>query len=365
MPSKMEYRLLGTTGLKVSVLGMGAMTYDTVEKTMEFLKCVRKYGVNFFDNAEAYGNPRGLAETNFGAALKRLQKEDPKTWRRSDLVITTKIFFGPQAGNLALSPDRSKVGVNELGLTRKHLMEGIRDSLQRMQLEYVDIVYAHRPDSVTSTEEIVRSFHNIIERGLAFHWGCSMWTPTQIVEAHWIAKLYNLHPPVVEQPIYSMFNRDVVEREYLPVFRAPYNMGTTIWNVLDRGILSGKYNKEIPKDGRLSGNNPLGSFVGHSNYVTKDKLDRVQQLMQIANELNISVAELAIAWVIKNRNVTVCLLGATKTYQLEQAMGAIAAANKLNATYIARIEEILNNKPAPGMLDIVWRGPEKEIISKL
>ena len=240
----------------------------------------------------------------------------------------------------------------------------MRDALKRQQLEYVDIVYAHRPDPLTSIEEIVRSFNDIIDRGYAFHWGTSMWKPTQIVEAYYIAKLLNLRPPVIEQPIYSMFDRQVVEKSYLDLFKAPYKLGTTIWNVLDRGILSGKYNKEIPKDGRLSGNNRLGAFVGHSKHVTKEKVDKVEKLIGIANELNISVVELAIGWAIKNRNVTVAILGGTKTYQLEQAMGSIAAANKLSEYYINRIESVLKNKPAPDAFDIVWR-TNPQIISKL
>ena len=361
----MEYRLLGNTGLQISVLGMGGMTYDSVEQTVELLRCVRKHGVNFFDNAEAYGNPiRGISEKNFGAALKILQKEDSTLWRRSDLVITTKIFFGPQAGNLKLGPDRSRVGVNEMGLTRKHLYEGMKDALERMQLEYVDVVYAHRPDPLTSIEEIVKSFNLLIDKGYAFHWGTSMWKPSQIIEAHWIAKMNGLIGPCVEQPKYSMFDREIVEYTYLDLFKSPYNIGTTIWNVLDRGILSGKYNKGIPKDGRLSGNNRLGAFVGHSKHVTKEKIMKVEKLMEISDELGVSVAQLAIGWLIKNDNVTSCILGATKVYQLEDSMGAIKAANLITKEYVQRIEKILANKPQPKEIDFVLRR-NKKIISRL
>eukprot|EP01083_Nonionella_stella_P201589 737372_1 len=145
-----------------------------------------------------------------------------------------------------------------------------------------------------------------------------------------------------------------MERDYLDIFKRPYNIGTTIWNVLDRGVLTGKYNKQIPKDARLSGGNALGSFVGHSKYLTRDKLEKVEKLMRIAEELNVSAAELAIAWAIKNRNVTVCILGGTKVYQLEQCMGSIVAANKLDKYYMGRIESILNNKPDPGTFGVVW-----------
>jgi len=329
------------------------------------MQCVRKYGVNFFDNAESYGNPRGLAETNFGKALKLLQQQDSVLWRRSELVITTKIFFGTHPENLSFAPTDMTFGVNEMGLTRKHLFEGMRASLQRMQLDYVDIVYAHRPDALTSVEQIVRSFHDIIEKGYAFHWGTSMWKPVQIVEAYYIAKMNNLHAPVIEQPCYSMFTRDVVENEYLDVFKAPYNVGCTIWNVLDRGILSGKYNRGLPRDARLSGKNRLGAFVGHSKYVTRDKIEKVERLMPIANELNVSMVELAIGWCLKNPNVTVCILGASKMHQLEQAMGSIQTANKLDNYQMERIEKILNNKPKRKELDRPWRVHQKKIISRL
>ena len=384
---RMEYRLLGKTGLKVSVLGLGGMTFDTADQTVALMRCVRKYGVNFFDNAEGYGNPlRGMAETNFGKALKILEKEDKNLWRRSDLVITTKLYFGPQKGSKP-TPSRQGFGVNEYGLTRKHLFEGMKDSLERMQLDYVDIVYAHRPDYLTSVEEIVRSFNFLIEKGYAFHWGTSMWKPTQIVEAyvcvfdlqifliltkkrhvymdrHWIAKMYGLVGPVVEQPKYSMFDRKIMEYDYLDLFKDPYYLATTIWNVLDRGMLTGKYNKEIPKNGRLSGNNALGAFVGHQKHITKEKLEKVEKLMVIADELGVTVSQLAIAWLIKNSNVTVCMLGATKVHQLQDSMGAIKAANLINKQHIKRIEEVLQNKPKSQDLDMVFRINEK-IISSL
>ena len=183
-----------------------------------------------------------------------------------------------------MGPNRSAFGKNEMGLTRKHIIEGINDSLKRMKLDYVDLVYAHRPDPLTSIEEVVRSFNLIIQSGKAYYWGTSMWKKSQIIEAYYIAKINNLIPPVVEQPIYSMFDRSVVEYEYLDIFKSPYNIGTTIWNVLDRGILTGKYNKSIPKDGRLNEGNKLGAFVGNLKHVTKEKLDKVDQLIQIAQE---------------------------------------------------------------------------------
>ena len=176
--------------------------------------------------------------------------------------------------------------------------------------------------------------------------------------------MYGLEPPIVEQPKYSMFDREIVENDYLDLFKSPYNIGTTIWNVLDAGVLSGKYNKSIPKDARLSGNNPLGAFRGHLKHVTEDKLNKVEKLMVIADELGINVAQLAIGWLIKNNNVTVCILGATKIYQLEDSMGGIKAANLLTKDYIKRIENVLQNKPQPSELDMQFR-VSKQIISRL
>ena len=272
---------------------------------------------------------------------------------------------GPQVGNAMLSEQgMTVVGVNENGLTRKHIIEGMKDALIRMQLSYVDIVYAHRPDPLTSIEEIVVSFNILINKGYAFHWGTSMWKPNEIIEAYWICKIKGLIAPCVEQPRYSMFDREIVEYRYLDLYKSPYNIGTTIWNALDGGVLSGKYNKKIPKDGRLGGNNRLGAFVGHSKYVTKEKIEKVDKLIDIANELGITVAQLAIAWLIKNNNVTVCILGATKIYQLQDSIGAIKAANLITNKHIQQIEEILGNKPQPKHLDIVWR-KEKKIISRL
>ena len=183
---------------------------------------------------------------------------------------------------------------------------------------------------------------------------------------HWYAKMQGLIGPCIEQPKYSMFDRSVMEYRYLDLFKKPYYLGTTIWNVLDSGVLSGKYNKsnDIPKDGRLSGNNKIGAFLGNLDYVTKTKVEKVDKLMVIAKKLNISMAQLAIGWLIKNKNVTCCLLGATKAYQLEDSMGAIKAANLLTKDIIDQIEKILDNKPQAQEIDREMRNV-KQIISRL
>jgi len=359
---EMEYRMMGGTGLKVSVMGYGTMTFDNEDNAIELLEVCRKYGVNFFDNAELYGQPMGNAEILFGKALKKLQKKDPLLWRRSDLVITTKLFFFDGTLKQKNGPT-VKYAKNEIGLSRKHLMEGIKGSLERLQLDYVDIVYAHRYDSVTPMEEIVRGFTDIIRSGKAFYWGTSMWPAQKLTEAYWIARLNNLIPPVVEQPIYNMFSRDIVELEYPPLYEQPYGLGTTIWSPLDSGILTGKYNDEIPTDSRLSDKNRLsGWFKLYYEKTKEEKTEVVKALMAYAKEkFNSTVTILALAWTIKNRNVSVCILGGTKPQQLEENMKAIELASKLTKQHLEDIDKILENKPTIDPLRIpLNRLPEKK-----
>jgi len=323
-------------------MGFGTMTFDHEDNAIELLEVCRKYGVNFYDNAEFYGEPIGNAEIIFGKALKKLQKKDPELWRRSDLVITTKLFFFDGTG-------KQKAGSflnyaqNEIGLSRKHLMEGINASLKRLQLDYVDVLFAHRFDPVTPMEEIVRGFTDIIRAGKAFYWGTSMWTSQKITEAYWVAKVNNLIPPVVEQPIYNMLARDIVEIEYSPLYEQPYGIGTTIWSPLDTGVLTGKYNKDIPKESRLD----RFAFIKNRYEKTLSaKIEKVERLTKYAHDkFDTSVAALAIAWVVKNRNVSVCLLGATKPAQLEENLKSLEIAVKLTKQDMEDIEKLLENKP--------------------
>jgi len=345
---EMEYRMLGNTGLKVSVLGFGSMTFDDEDNAVELLEACRKYGINFFDNAELYGQPLGNSDAVFGKALKKLQKKDPLLWRRSDLVITAKLFFFDGTGKQSnSSPLTVKYAKNELGLSRKHVMEGMKGCLERLQLDYVDIVYAHRYDPSTPMEEIVRGFTDIIRSGKAFYWGTSMWPAQKITEAYWIAQLNNLIPPVVEQPIYNMFSRNIVELEYAPLYEKPYGLGTTIWGPLDSGILTGKYNDEIPPDSRLSDKNRLSGWVKPRLEKTKaEKIEVVKPLTAYAKEkFNTTVTVLALAWTIKNRNVSVCILGGTKPKQVEENVKAIELASKLTKQHLEEIEKMLDNKP--------------------
>lgn len=341
-PPKMYYRMLGNTGLQVSVLSYGfwatfgtkndLQNDDGLEKAISCLKTARDGGINTFDNAEVYG--KGEAERIMGEALKRLRIEDPEKWRRSDIIITTKLFWGFSGG------------VNEIGLSKKHIMEGADAALQRLQLDYVDLIFCHRPDPLTPTETIVRAMTDLIRSGKATAWGTSEWSAQQITEAVWIAKLYGLEPPQFEQPQYHMFHRARVENEYHPLYSAPYNIGTTIWSPLASGLLTGKYNDDVPEGSRASA--PQFSWLQKNiqSWKEEGKIDKVKKLEEFAKQkYGCSVGQLAIAWCIKNKHVSTVLLGATKPEQLKENIGAIEVAEKITEEDLKSIDDILGNKP--------------------
>lgn len=355
----MPYRMMGNTGLAVSVLSFGfwatygakgdLMDQEGIDMAKNCMSVARKAGVNLFDNAETYGEPVGAAEVIMGEALKQLREEDPQLWRRSDLVLTTKIFWGGK-------------GVNERGLSVKHLREGLDASLKRLQLEYVDMVFCHRPDPHTPTETVVRGMTDLVRTGRATAWGTSEWSAAQIVEAVWIARTYGLVPPQFEQPQYNMMHRERFESEYFPIFREPYRYGTTIWSPLASGILTGKYaDGKIPEGSRAAAKGY--EFIAGMVKQWKDdgKLDTVAELQNFAKEeLDCSLAQLAVAWCLKNPNVTTCLLGATKPEQIEETLGAVEVAKKLTDEHMAKLDQILGNKPdgylgygAPGWMRMI------------
>lgn len=225
-------------------------------------------------------------------------------------------------------------------------MEGMDASLKRMQLDYVDLIYCHRPDSLTSTENVVRAMTNIVRSGKAMAWGTSEWSAQQITEAVWLAKQGGLEPPQIEQPQYNMFHRERFEKEYFPMFQQPYNIGTTIWSPLASGFLTGKYNDGIPADSRAAqeGYGWLKSIL--QEWKDSGKLDKVKKLSEYAeNKLDCTVSQLALAWCVKNPNVSCVLLGATKVEQIEDNLKAIQVAEKLTEERMKEIEEILDNKP--------------------
>lgn len=323
----MEYRFLGRSGLKVSALSLGAwVTFGNQVDEELALDCMRtayEAGVNFFDNAEAYAS--GRAETVMGNALKKAG------WPRSSLVISTKIFWGGD-------------GPNDSGLSRKHLMEGAEASLKRLQLEYVDLIFCHRPDLYTPIEEVVWTMNLLIQQGKAFYWGTSEWSAAQIMQAYGIARREHLIPPLMEQPEYNMFARQRVEGEYLPLYQE-IGLGTTIWSPLASGLLTGKYNQGIPEDSRanLKGYNWLKEeFLSAEG---QQKIQKVIQLAPIAERLGCSLAQLAIAWCLKNPNVSTVITGASRQSQVTENLKALEVAEKLNPNIMEKIETILQNKP--------------------
>lgn len=325
----MEYRFLGKTGLKLSALSFGAwVTFgDQVNEDVAFACMKEAYdaGVNFFDNAEVYS--KGKAEIMMGNIIKKAG------WKRSDLVISTKIFWGGD-------------GPNDCGLSMKHIMEGMNASLKRLQMEYVDLVFCHRPDLYTPIEETVWAMNLLIQQGKAFYWGTSEWSAAQIMEAYSVARREHLIPPVMEQPEYNMFARQRVEAEYAHLYRT-IGLGTTIWSPLASGLLTGKYNEGIPEGSRLSlpGYEWLRQrFQGEA---FEKKVAAVKRLAGIAQDLGCTLAQLALAWCLKNPNVSTVITGASKPEQVRENMRALEVVPKLTDEVMAKIEEILDNKPRP------------------
>jgi len=324
----MEYRRLGSAGLQVSALSYGAwVTFGTQigeDVAYELMKTAFDAGVNFFDNAEAYAG--GEAETMMGKVIKRAG------WKRSDLVLSTKIFWGGS-------------GPNDTGLSRKHIIEGVDAALQRLQTDYVDLVFAHRPDIQTPIEETVRAFTHVVNQGKAFYWGTSEWSAEQIMEAYAVARREHLIPPQMEQPQYHMFHREKVEREFAHLYDE-IGLGTTIWSPLASGLLTGKYNQGMPEGTRatLEGYEWLRHRFEDEEAV--QRIAQVGKLMDIADELGVSMAQLALAWTLKNPHVSTTITGASKPGQIVENMRAIEVVSQLTDDVLEKIETILDNKPA-------------------
>lgn len=319
----MKYRHLGRTGIKVSELSLGSwITFHNqadVDAAAEMMAAAYDLGVNFFDNAEAYA--KGKSEEVMGAALKKLG------WRRGSYLISTKFYWGLHDN------------VNEkYTLNRKRLIEGINGSLERLQMDYVDLIYCHRPDATTPIEETVWAMHNIIEWGKAMYWGTSEWAASEIVEAIQIAERHHLHKPVVEQPQYNLFERGRLEGDYVRFYKE-YGYGTTTWSPLASGLLSGKYNKGIPKDSRAAFNDWLKSRMED-----KEKLEKVAALEPIAKELGATISQLALAWCLKNPFVSTVITGASRVEQVHENMKAGEIAEKITPELMERIDEILGFK---------------------
>ena len=319
----MEYRHLGRTGIRVSKLSLGSwITFKNqidVNAAGELMAAAYDAGVNFFDNAEAYA--KGKSEEVMGAALKKLN------WRRGSYLVTTKIFWGLHDN------------VNEHHtLNRKRLIEAINGSLQRLQLEYVDVIYCHRPDKTTPIEETVWAMHNIIEWGKAFYWGTSEWPADEIVAAIEIAERHHLHKPVTEQPEYNLFQRKRFEKEYARLFK-DYGYGSTTFSPLASGLLTGKYLEGIPENSRAARNDWLQESV-----TDQGKLAKVEALQSIAQELDCTLSQLSLAWVLKNPNVSTVITGASRVEQLHENMKAAEVEPKLTPEVLEKIDEVFGVK---------------------
>ena len=320
--TKMEYRYLGNSGLRVSVLSYGNWCeHDDDKRTVECVKTSLEHGVNFFDTAEIYG--LGIAETTLGKAFKELNVP------REKIVVSTKIF---KNGN----------DPNDTFQSRKHIIEGVKQSLKRLQLDYVDVVFCHRYDRYTPLEETCRAMNYVINQGWAFYWGTSEWRADQIERAIKICEKLNLIPPIVEQCEYSMLERKKVDSEYSDLFKM-YQLGTTIWSPLKGGILTGKYLNEIPKGTRLDTKDFMKAMYEKEKNEINPKIQKLKELAE--NKVKCSLAQLAVAWVIANKDVSTCILGASKASQLDENFKALEIYKKLTPEILTEIETILGNCP--------------------
>jgi voltage-dependent potassium channel beta subunit len=322
----MEYNNLGKSGLQISRLSLGSwLTFgkqigdDVAEKLMDI---AYDNGINFFDNAEIYA--RGQSEIVMGSILKK------KNWSRDTFLVSSKVFFGT-GGQLP----------TQKGLSRKHIIEGCNQALERFQLDYLDLFLCHRPDKQTPVEETVWAMHQLVLQGKILYWGTSEWSAQEIMEAHMVAKNNHLIGPIVEQPEYNMFCRDKIEVEFAKMYET-VGLGTTIWSPLASGILSGKYNDSFPKNTRL-GMEGL-DWLKEKNF-TAERIEKVKKLTELAEELNLNLPVMSLAWCLKNPHVSTVILGASKEKQLVENLKAIDAKDSLTTEVMGKIDAILQNSP--------------------
>ena len=325
----MEYRYMGKTGLQLSVLSYGSWVsfHKQIDDTMagELMSVAYDKGINFFDNAEVYA--LGESEKMMGRVLKK------KKWERSSYIVSSKVFWGWRG---------KENKPNQSGLSRKHITEACHEALQRLQVDYLDLYFCHRPDKKVPIEEVVWTMNMLMQQGKILYWGTSEWSGVEIMEAQRAAQQHHLIGPAMEQPEYNLFHRDKMENEFMMIFKT-VGMGTTIWSPLASGLLSGKYIDGIPKGSRFG----LSEFDWLKNkWMEKDKMEKVKKLYKLANTLKVSLTQLSIAWCIKNENVTTAILGATNKKQLLENIKAIEVVPKLKNEVLQKIEEIVKTKPA-------------------
>lgn len=322
----MEYNKLGKSGIQVSEVSFGSwITFgNQIEDSVSKQLMVKAYdaGVNFFDNAEIYAN--GQSELVMGKYLKDLG------WARDTFLVSSKAYFGA-GGKLP----------TQRGLHRKHLVEACNAALKRLQVEYLDLYFCHRPDKETPIEETVWTMHQLIMQGKILYWGTSEWSAQEIMEAHMFAAQNHLIGPTMEQPQYNMLHRDKVEVEYAQIYKT-VGLGTTIWSPLASGILTGKYKDGIKDEFRLK-REELAWLKDKT--VVDENLNKVNRLGELAADLGLTTARLALAWTLKNENVSTAILGASKVSQLEENLKSVEDKNLLTDEVMDRIEEILDNKP--------------------
>lgn len=326
----MQYRRLGKSGLQVSTLSLGSWVsfHKQIDdqQAEEIMSYAYEQGVNFFDNAEIYA--LGESEKMMGRVLKK------KKWDRSSYLVSSKVFFGWR-GDAQNKP-------NQTGLSRKHVIEACHEALQRLHVDYLDLYFCHRPDKNTPIEETVLAMNTLIQQGKILYWGTSEWSGVEIMEAHRIAEKYCIIGPTMEQPQYNLFERYKMENEYLGIFQG-VGLGTTTWSPLAAGLLSGKYNSgSAPQEARLG----MKGFEWLADrWLTKDKLNKVKKLSRLAEKLELTTAQLSLAWCLKNPHVSTVILGATKKEQLSENFKALEAVEKLTPAIMQKIEKIVQTKP--------------------
>lgn len=322
----MVYNNLGKSGVQISRLSLGSwLTFgkqideQLVEKLMVM---AYDHGINFYDNAEIYA--RGMSETVMGKVLKKLG------WSRDSFLISSKVFFGTGG-----------TWPTQRGLSRKHIFEGCHQALERLQVDYLDLFYCHRPDKTTPIEETVWAMHQLIQQGKILYWGTSEWSAQEIMEAHMFARQNHLIGPTMEQPEYNMFCREKVEVEYEQIYKT-VGLGTTIWSPLASGILTGKYNTEFPKDTRLG---MEGLEWLRDKNLNSDRIKKAQALNKIASEIDTSLTKMSLAWCLKNPNVSSVILGASKETQLKENLEALTVLPLMTEEVMQSIEAVLENTP--------------------
>jgi len=323
----MQYRRLGHSGLMVSALSFGSwVTYKNQvddQASIDMMKTAYDRGVNFFDNAEVYA--QGESESIMGRSLEKLG------WGRDTYCVSSKVFWGGSKPT-------------QRGLSRKHIFDACHAALQRLRVDYLDLYFCHRPDLHTPMEETVRAMHDLVQQGKVMYWGTSEWSAAQIAEAYGTARELGLTPPTMEQPEYNLLHRDKVEGEYAPLYDR-IGLGTTIWSPLASGILTGKYRDGIPDDSRMS----LPGFEWLRKMVEspegRRKIQKAAELETVADDLGVRMPKLALAWCLKNPHVSTVILGASRVAQLEENLDALSVVPKLTDDVMARIEDIVANKP--------------------